>query len=323
MLQTSSSVVPLPLVFSQILLPLLSKPPNFGHRLLIKISPTLSLSRGHGCCYASTTSSSSSSIEEERPSLDINLAVILVEFAFKAYTTPPENIRKSQGTSDPYVVLQLDTQIVKTKVKWGTKEPTWNEQLTLYTKHPPTYDLQVAAWDANLVAPHRRMGNSSVSLNSLCDGNSHEALLELEGMGAGGKLQLEVKYKSFDTIEEEKNWWRLPFVAEFLRNNGFESTLKKAIGRLFPPSSVGLRSLNSDHHLATQPPSVATTVCRSKPERERPEQHQSHNLTVVGPLGITAAIFRSLVIPLVICGHTCLPSSEIVFDEIAHFTSLN
>lgn len=40
----------------------------------------------------------------------------------------------------------------------------------------------------------------------------------------------QVKYKSFDTIEEEKNWWRLPFVAEFLRNNGFESTLKKVIG---------------------------------------------------------------------------------------------
>ncbi|KAK1428994.1 hypothetical protein QVD17_11193 [Tagetes erecta] len=251
--------------------PFYRNPPNFGHRPLIKISPTRSLSRGHGYCYASTTSSSSSSMEEERPSFDINLAVILAGFAFEAYTTPPENIRKSQvvdvagchtlfisesflrelydgqlfitvnkgfdfpamdpwGTSDPYVVLQLDTQIVKTKVKWGTKEPTWNEQLTLYTKHPPTYDLQVAAWDANLVAPHRRMGNSSVSLNSLCDGNSHEVLLELEGMGAGGKLQLEVKYKSFDTIEEEKNWWRLPFVAEFLRNNGFESTLKKVIG---------------------------------------------------------------------------------------------
>ncbi|XP_076924178.1 uncharacterized protein LOC143586534 [Bidens hawaiensis] len=134
------------------------------------------------------------------------------------------------GTSDPYVVLQLNTQIVKTNVKWGTKEPTWNEELTLYIKLPPTNTLHVAAWDANLVAPHKSMGNSSLSLESLCDGNSHEVLVELEGMGGGGKVQLEVKYKSFDTIEEEKNWWRLPFVAEFLRNNGFESALRKVIG---------------------------------------------------------------------------------------------
>ncbi|XP_052620644.1 uncharacterized protein LOC111915788 isoform X3 [Lactuca sativa] len=135
-----------------------------------------------------------------------------------------------QGTSDPYVVLQLDSQIVKSNVKWGTKEPTWNEDLTLYIKHPPTIDLQVAAWDANLVTPHKRMGNSIVSLESICDGNSHEVVVELEGMGGGGKVQLEVKYKSFETIEEEKNWLRIPFVAEFLRNNGFESTLRKVIG---------------------------------------------------------------------------------------------
>nr|GEW69009.1 hypothetical protein [Tanacetum cinerariifolium] len=60
------------------------------------------------------------------------------------------------GTSDPYVVLQLDSQIVKSKIKWG--------------------------------------------------------------------------YKSFETIEEEKNRRRLPFIGEFLRNNDFESTLRKLVG---------------------------------------------------------------------------------------------
>ncbi|CAH1437447.1 unnamed protein product [Lactuca virosa] len=75
-----------------------------------------------------------------------------------------------QGKSDPYVVLQLDSQIVKSNVKWGTKEPTWNEDLTLYIKHSPTIDLQVAAWDANLVTPHKLMGNGIVSLESICDG---------------------------------------------------------------------------------------------------------------------------------------------------------
>ncbi|RVW38703.1 Retrovirus-related Pol polyprotein from transposon RE1 [Vitis vinifera] len=50
----------------------------------------------------------------------------------------------------------------------------------------------VAAWDANLVTPHKRMGNAAISLECLCDGNLHEVLLELEGMGGGGKIQLEI-----------------------------------------------------------------------------------------------------------------------------------
>ncbi|CAI9274226.1 unnamed protein product [Lactuca saligna] len=119
------------------------------------------------------------------------------------------------GTSDPYVVLQLDSQILKSNVKWGTKEPTWNEDLTLSIKHPPTIDLQafwyfkfkmvssllvllilaleiLLSWDANLVTPHKRIGNGIVSLESICYGNSHEVLVELEGMGGGGNVQLEV-----------------------------------------------------------------------------------------------------------------------------------
>ncbi|KAI3688421.1 hypothetical protein L1987_82134 [Smallanthus sonchifolius] len=272
-----------------------SRNPNFIAPFPVKLR--LWTSNRDGLCFASK----SKSMEEiERPPFDINRAVILAGFAFEAYTTPAENVGKSEvdaagcqtriisesflreiydgqlfitlnkgydfpamdpwGTSDPYVVLQLDSQLVKSKIKWGTKEPTWNEELTLYIKHPPTNNLQVAAWDANLVAPHKRMGNSSVSLESVCDGNSHEVLVELEGMGGGGKVQLEVKYKSFDTIEEEKNWWRLPFVAEFLRNNGFESALRKVIGsepvqaRQFVEYAFGqLKSINNAYIQHNEP----------------------------------------------------------------------
>ncbi|KAL3726795.1 hypothetical protein ACJRO7_031660 [Eucalyptus globulus] len=208
--------------------------------------------------------------ENERRPFDLNLAVILAGFAFEAYTTPPQNIGRREvdaagcktvflsesfvreiydgqlfvklkkgiklpamdpwGTSDPYVVMQLDGQVVKSKVKWGKKEPTWNEEFTFNIKLPSTKNLQVAAWDANLVTPHKRMGNAGICLELLCDGDSHEMVVELEGMGGGGKIQLEVRYKSFDEIDEGKKWWKLPFVSEFLRQNGFESTLKSIVG---------------------------------------------------------------------------------------------
>ncbi|XP_062166695.1 uncharacterized protein LOC133872999 isoform X2 [Alnus glutinosa] len=208
--------------------------------------------------------------ENERPLFDINLGVILAGFAFEAYTSPPEHVGRFEvdaadcktvylsesfvreiydgqlfiklkkgldlpamdpwGTSDPYVVMQLDGQVAKSKVKWGTKEPTWNEDFTFNIKQPPTKLLQVAAWDANLVTPHKRMGNAGISLDCLCDGNSHEIIVELEGIGGGGKIQLEVKYKTFDEIDEDKKWWRVPFVLEFLRKHGFESALKMVVG---------------------------------------------------------------------------------------------
>ena len=43
-------------------------------------------------------------------------------------------------------------------------------------------------------------------------------------------LRFQVKYKTFDEIEKEKEWWRLPFVSEFLRKNGFESAMKMVVG---------------------------------------------------------------------------------------------
>lgn len=244
--------------------------------------------------YESVSSEKSEEYENEGPPFDINLAVILAGFAFEAYTTPPETIGKREmdaancqtvflsqsflreiydgqlfiklkkgfnfpamdpwGTSDPYVVVQLDSQVVKSKVKWGTREPTWNEEFTLNIKQPPAQILQLAAWDANLVTPHKRMGNTAIDLENLCDGNSHEVLLDLEGMGGGGKIQLEIKYKSFEKIEEEKKWWRIPILTEFLERNALEPALKMIVGsetvqaRQFVQFAFGqMKSLNDSY----------------------------------------------------------------------------
>ncbi|XP_027937977.1 uncharacterized protein LOC114192451 isoform X2 [Vigna unguiculata] len=237
--------------------------------------------------------------DDDRPPFDINLAVILAGFAFEAYTTPPENMGRREvdaagcktvylseefvheiydgqlfiklkkgfnfpamdpwGTSDPYVVIQLDSQTAKSGIKWGTKEPTWNEEFTFNIKQPPSQSLQVAAWDANLVTPHKRMGNAGVDLEWLCDGDVHEILVELEGMGGGGKVQMEVKYKSYDEIDEEKRWWKIPFVLDFLKIKGFDSAFRKVIGsdtvqaRQFVEYAFGqLKSFNNSYLLKGQ-----------------------------------------------------------------------
>lgn len=159
------------------------------------------------------------------------------------------------GTSDPYVVMHLDNQVVKSKVKWGTKTPNWNEELTLNVRKPSAMNLQIAAWDANLVTPHKRMGNASISLEGLCNGDLHVVLVELEGMGGGGRIELEVKYKSYSETDEKKKWWGSTFVSEFLLKNGFDAALKKIVGsesvqaRQFVQYAFGQLKLFSDVNL--------------------------------------------------------------------------
>ncbi|CAL5068823.1 unnamed protein product [Urochloa decumbens] len=205
-----------------------------------------------------------------RPPFDLNLAVVLAGFAFEAYTSPPADVgwRETDaadcqtvflsdvflrevydgqlvvklkkginlpamdpwGTSDPYVILQLNGQTAKSNVKWATKEPTWNENFTFNIRKSRENLLQVAAWDANLVTPHKRMGNAGLYLESLCDGNSHDVTVELEGLGGGGTIEIEVKYKSYADIEREKQWWRIPFVSDFLVKSSLGSALRTVLG---------------------------------------------------------------------------------------------
>uniref|UniRef100_A0A803MVG9 C2 domain-containing protein n=1 Tax=Chenopodium quinoa TaxID=63459 RepID=A0A803MVG9_CHEQI len=182
--------------------------------------------------------------EIERPAFDINLAVILAGFAFEAYTSPPDNVGRRETDAAGCTTVYLS----------DTKDPTWNEEFVVNIKLSSNAFLQVAAWDANLVTPHKRMGNAGVDLEALCDGNSHELLLELEGMGGGGKIQLEVKYRSFGEIDEDKKWWQIPFVSEFLSQKGVDSAIKMLAGsesvpvRQFVQFAFGqLKSLNDSY----------------------------------------------------------------------------
>lgn len=43
-------------------------------------------------------------------------------------------------------------------------------------------------------------------------------------------MDYQVRYKNFEEIDKEKQWWQIPFVSEFLMNNEFASALKMVIG---------------------------------------------------------------------------------------------
>ncbi|XP_024398281.1 uncharacterized protein [Physcomitrium patens] len=207
---------------------------------------------------------------EDRPPFNLDLAVVLAGFAFEAYNTPAENVGVQEkdagdcettflaqhflrevydgqvfvnlkkgmhfpgldfwGTSDPYVVLQIGGCEAQSKVIWATKDPIWNEELKLNVQDPTSQILQVAAWDANVITAHRRMGNTGLSLKDLSDGKKHEVELNLGGMGGGGAIQLEVQYKSFAEMDAERSWWSLPSLTDLLHIRDVEDAYKKIFG---------------------------------------------------------------------------------------------
>ncbi|KAG0477552.1 hypothetical protein HPP92_012271 [Vanilla planifolia] len=229
---------------------------------------------------------------ERRPPFQLNLAVVLAGFAFEAYNSPLQDMGKREidaeqcqtvflsesflrevydgqlfiklrkgvdlpaldpwGTSDPYVIFQLDGQVSKSSVKWAMANPTWNEDFYLNIRINRAKSLQIAVWDANLLTPHKLMGNGLVNLEKLCDGNLHEIMVDLEGIARGGKISLEVKYNSYDQIFEEKQWWSMPFVSEFL-NSSLGPALRIVLGSdslnssRFVESAFGLWK-NFDYH---------------------------------------------------------------------------
>lgn len=84
---------------------------------------------------------------------------------------------------------------------------------------------------------------------------------------------MQVKYKSFEEIDEEKNWWKVPFVSEFLRKKGFESALKQVLGsetvqaRQFAQYAFGqLRSFNDAYLQKNQFPNINKNEAESTVE---------------------------------------------------------
>lgn len=82
------------------------------------------------------------------------------------------------GTSDPYVVLQIEDQRIETNYKKSTLSPVWNESFTfdiIHGKDP----LQVTIMDKDTFGNDDFEGQCLVSLHDLRDQMKHDVWVEL------------------------------------------------------------------------------------------------------------------------------------------------
>ncbi|CAI5534401.1 unnamed protein product [Closterium sp. Naga37s-1] len=141
------------------------------------------------------------------------------------------------GTSDPYVQASVGEASARTRTIWTSTAPEWNEEIRLLVKADDTSTqyLKLSMWDDGIVISPRRLGNASIRLDDLLDGETHEQEVALEGPGGGATLKLAVRYRSFaELAEEERRRWRLPSLDDIFSGqlplvSGFQDVITSAL----------------------------------------------------------------------------------------------
>ncbi|GLJ08955.1 hypothetical protein SUGI_0099230 [Cryptomeria japonica] len=74
---------------------------------------------------------------------------------------------RDMWTSDPYVVVRLGHQKVKTRVVKNNLNPVWDEDLTLFVPHSEPLVLKLEVFDKDRMSKDDQMGNGEVDLGDL------------------------------------------------------------------------------------------------------------------------------------------------------------
>lgn len=77
------------------------------------------------------------------------------------------------GTSDPYVILQIEGQRIETNYKKSTLQPVWNESFTFEITHGRE-PIQIVVMDKDTFGNDDLEGMCQFSLNELQDQMKHD-----------------------------------------------------------------------------------------------------------------------------------------------------
>uniref|UniRef100_A0ACD5UYC8 Uncharacterized protein n=1 Tax=Avena sativa TaxID=4498 RepID=A0ACD5UYC8_AVESA len=93
-------------------------------------------------------------------------------------------VKRDADGSDPYVVLHLDNQKLKTSVIKNTVNPVWNEDITLAVTNPAT-PLKIEVFDKDKISKDDPMGDAQVDLEPLVQ----MARMDLEDIKSGSVVR--------------------------------------------------------------------------------------------------------------------------------------
>lgn len=119
-------------------------------------SPPHSHGHGHGVSSSGSSSSTSSFME--------NMMGLLRVKIIKGVNLAVRDVR----SSDPYVVVKMGKQKLKTRVIKKDVNPVWNEDLTL-SVNDPNIPITLTIYDHDLFSKDDKMGDAEIDLRPFID----------------------------------------------------------------------------------------------------------------------------------------------------------
>eukprot|EP00164_Ancoracysta_twista_P006554 GFYU01009142.1.p1 GENE.GFYU01009142.1~~GFYU01009142.1.p1 ORF type:complete len:1134 (+),score=230.19 GFYU01009142.1:443-3844(+) len=89
------------------------------------------------------------------------------------------------GSCDPYVVVKYGKQKVKSRVVKKSSNPMWDDKLQVYIPVRPTEPLKLSVFDDDLFSKDDSLGECTLDLHPLIEGDAKDMWVVLEGCGTG------------------------------------------------------------------------------------------------------------------------------------------
>ncbi|XP_072955508.1 protein C2-DOMAIN ABA-RELATED 3-like [Typha angustifolia] len=110
--------------------------------------------------------------------------------------------RDARG-SDPYVILKLGNQKLKTSVKKKNVNPEWNEDLTLSIANP-VVPIRLEVYDKDTFSKDDKMGDAEIDIQPFVE----VAKLDLEGISSGSVVRAVRPCKENCLADESHVIWK-------------------------------------------------------------------------------------------------------------------
>jgi len=104
----------------------------------------------------------------------------------------------SKDTSDPYAVITVGAQTLKTSEKEETLNPVWNETFEIFVEKCIGCKLKVQLYDHDVGSSDESLGKTEISMEKIVKYGSSEFWLPLEGVKSG-KIHLKFNWLKFSS----------------------------------------------------------------------------------------------------------------------------
>ena len=184
------------------------------------------------------------------------------------------------GTSDPYVVLQIEDQRIETNYKKSTLQPVWNESFTFEITHGRE-PLQIVVMDKDTFGNDDLEGICQFPLNQLRDQMKHDQWLDLvdeKGQPTQGRVRLMLQwvYSKVDYFKDYLEKWDVTLENDISEKDQIEKFIKQLESPFgfLENAAEAFQTENDNDDPTSQPQNALEAIVKINDKSLKDKEHQ-------------------------------------------------